>query len=86
MCQISINSMLWLTLIYVIQNKHPQCLKDGDMLLDTVNVTNYTTVYFYPPTKSEGYSFGVVRACVRPSIPSVRPSVRNYISVLIGQI
>ena len=27
---------------------------------------------YYPPTKSEGYSFG----CVRPSIPSVRPSVR----------
>ena len=30
----------------------------------------------YPPMKSEGYSFGVVRASVRPSIPSVRPSVR----------
>ena len=27
---------------------------------------------YYPPTKSEGYCFGVVRACVRPSIPSVR--------------
>ena len=27
---------------------------------------------FYPPTKSEGYSFGVVRPCVRPTIPSVR--------------
>ena len=36
-------------------------------------------------TKSEGYSFGVVRQ----SIPSVRPhflSVRNHISVPIGQI
>ena len=36
----------------------------------------------YPPTKSEGYSFGVVRASVRPSIlsvlPSVRPSVRTF--------
>ena len=45
---------------------------------------------YYPPTKSEGYSFGVVRASVRlsvrPSIPSVRPSVRNHISVPIGQI
>ena len=29
---------------------------------------------FYPPTKSEGYSFGVVR----PSIPSVRPSVHTF--------
>ena len=28
----------------------------------------------YPPTKSEGYSFGVVRASVRPSVHSVRPS------------
>ena len=26
----------------------------------------------YPPTKSEGYSFGVICASVRPSIPSVR--------------
>ena len=31
---------------------------------------------FYPPTKSEGYSFGVVRACVRPSVRPFRPSVR----------
>ena len=29
----------------------------------------------YPPTKSEGYSFGVVRASVRLS---VRPSVRTF--------
>ena len=29
---------------------------------------------YYPPTKSEGYSFDVVRPCLRPSIPSVRPS------------
>ena len=44
---------------------------------------------FYPPTKSEGYSFGVVRPSVRPFRPSVRPhvlSVRNHISVPIGQI
>ena len=33
---------------------------------------------FYPPTKSDGYSFGVVRP--------FRPSVRNHISVPIGQI
>ena len=38
-----------------------------------------------PRRKSEGYSFGVVR----PSIPSVCPhflSVRNHISVPVGQI
>ena len=68
------------------------------------HVTNYFAVFserggqmfdstIYPPTKSEGYSFGVVRASVhsvRPSFrPSVRPpflSVRNHISVPIGQI
>ena len=33
---------------------------------------------FYPPTKSEGYRFGVVRASVRPSVHSVRPSVRFF--------
>ena len=37
---------------------------------------------YYPPTKSEGYSFGVVRAYVH----SVRPSFGNHISVPIGQI
>ena len=45
--------------------------------------------HYYPPTKWEGYSFGVVRGCVRPSIPSIRPyflPVRNHISVPIGQI
>ena len=26
--------------------------------------------FYYPPTKSEGYSFGVVRASVRPFRPS----------------
>ena len=39
----------------------------------------------YIPTKSEGYSFGVVR----PFVHSVRPqflSVPNHISVPIGQI
>ena len=48
---------------------------------------------FYPPTKSEGYSFGVVRPSVCPFRPSFRPSVcphflsvRNHISVPIGQI
>ena len=29
----------------------------------------------YPPTKSEGYSFGVVRASVRPSVRPFRPSI-----------
>ena len=48
------------------------------------NFNNYTSIFkiqtvtFYPQTKSEGYSFGVVRASVspsiRPSIHSVRPS------------
>ena len=30
----------------------------------------------YPPTKSEGYSFGVVRASVRLSVRPFRPSFR----------
>ena len=33
---------------------------------------------YYPPTKSEGYSFGVVRASVRLSVHSVRPSVHTF--------
>ena len=35
--------------------------------------------FFYPPTKSAGYSFG----CIRPSIPSVRPSgfISQYLLV-----
>ena len=52
-------------------------------------LTNILDLVYYPPTKSEGYSFGVVRPSVRQSIPSVRPhflSVRNHISVPIGQI
>ena len=32
---------------------------------------------YYPPRKSEGYSFGVVRASVSP-ILSVRPSVHTF--------
>ena len=43
----------------------------------------------YPPTKSKGYSFGVVCAFVCPFRPSVRLhllSVWNHISVPIGQI
>ena len=48
--------------------------------------TNYNQLIHYPPTKSEGYSFGVVRASVRASVcpfrpsvcPSVRPSVRTF--------
>ena len=46
-----------------------------------INVSNY-----YPPTKSEGYSFGVIRPSVRPSIRPHFLSVRNRISVPIGQI
>ena len=36
----------------------------------------------YPPTKSEGYSFGVIRVSVRPHFLSVW----NHILVPIGQI
>ena len=56
------------------------------------NIYNFKLIFCfcYPPTKSEGYSFGVVRASVRLSVrpfrPSVRPSVRNHISVPIVQI
>ena len=54
--------------------------------LSAMSATQKTVSYsFYPPAKSEGYSFGVVRM----SIPSVCPhflSVRNHISVPIGQI
>ena len=44
---------------------------------------------FYTPTKSEGYSFGVIHVSVLPFIPPIRPhilSVLNNISVPIGQI
>ena len=34
--------------------------------------------FYYPPTKSEGYSFGVVRASIRPCVHSVRPSVHPF--------
>ena len=33
---------------------------------------------FYPPTKSEGYGFGVVRASVRLSVRPFRPSVCTF--------
>ena len=33
---------------------------------------------YYPPTKSEGYSFGVVRASIRSVRPSFHPSVRTF--------
>ena len=54
MCKLSITNMLWLRLMFVIQNKHLPILKVGDMLLDTVNicvvrVRNYTTASFFPP-------------------------------------
>ena len=47
-------------------------------LFKLVTLDWFSISCFYPPTKSEGYSFGVVR----PSIPPVR----NHISVPIGQI
>ena len=69
---------------------------DGPRYINDVEWNNYDTTDSQIVdkltrcyTKSEGYSFGVYRACVRPSIPSVRPhflSVRNHISVPIGQI
>ena len=68
------------------QNKNFEC--------KIVNI--FFPIIFIPPTKSEGYSFGVVRASFRPSVHSVRPSVRpsvhtfclsgTIISVPIGQI
>ena len=53
MCKLSITNMLWLGLMFVIQNKHLPILKVSDMLLDTVNicvvrVRNYTTAFFFP--------------------------------------
>ena len=42
-----------------------------DFAASSFSVTPTFVDYHYPPTKSEGYSFGVVRASVRPSIPSV---------------
>ena len=45
-------------------------------------ILNYLKACFYPPTKSAGYSFGVVSAFVRPHFLSVW----NHISVPIGQI
>ena len=62
------------------------------MLSVYLQVSSFTKRSFDPPTKSEGYDFGVVHASVRPfrpSIPSVHPhflSVQNHISVPIGQI
>ena len=49
MCKLSINNMLRLALMSVVQNKHLPML----MLLDTVNVCvvrvrNYTTASFFP--------------------------------------
>ena len=41
-----------------------------------------TSLRYYPPTKSEGYSFGVVHLSVHPHFLSVP----NHISVHISQI
>ena len=51
----------------------------------TLSISEFISVIYYPATKSEGYSFGVVRACVRPSVHSVRPEpyLSTYWSNLI---
>ena len=36
--------------------------------------------FCYPPTKSEGYSFGVVRASVRPTV-SLSGAISQYLLV-----
>ena len=41
---------------------------------------------YYPPTKSEGYIFGVVYASVRPFRLSTLLAVCNHILLPIGQI
>ena len=47
MCKISINNMLWLALITVIQNKHlPMHIRQS--MYASVCVTNYTTANFFP--------------------------------------
>ena len=51
MCKLSINNMLWLALM-LYRIKSFQCLKVGDMLIDTVNVCgvyvkNHTTASFF---------------------------------------
>ena len=57
------------------------------MVVSTSKSQDVISWSYYPPTKSEGYSFGVVRASVRlsvrPSIPSVRPSgtISQYLLV-----
>ena len=47
------------------------------------NIGMKSAYLYYPPTKSEGYSFGVVCASVRPFRPSVRPSgtISQYLLV-----
>ena len=48
-------------------------------------VIRYHVPYYYPPTKSEEYSFGVVRVSVRPSTLFVcpEPYLSTYWSDLI---
>ena len=53
------------------------CLKK--MQCSFINpVMAYGIANYYSPTKSEGYSFGVVRASVHSVRPSVRPSVHPF--------
>ena len=54
---------------------------DADLrkMVKFCTVSKCAKTYFYLLTKSEGYSFGVVRASVRLSVrPSVHPSVRTF--------
>ena len=53
MCKLSINNMLWLALMSVVQNNHLLMLESQQMLLDTVNVCvvrvrNYIKASFFP--------------------------------------
>ena len=41
-------------------------------------VCNTIVRNYYPPTKSEGYSFGVIHSSVCPFRPSVGPSVHTF--------
>ena len=56
--------------------------KKSGIIWCKLNLSNILQVFCYPPTNLEGYSFGVVLPYVRPHFLSVR----NHISVPIGQI
>ena len=59
----------------------------SDLVLIII-VSGAYLLYYYPPTKSEGYSFGVVSPSVRPFRPSalfvcLEPYLSTYWSDLI---